>query len=98
MSANTMLACVLHGKRDLRVEEVPRPEPRPGEVAIAVELGGICGSDLHYYHDGAVGVFAVGEPMILGHEMTGRVAALGTGVTGPAVGTPVTVHPSVKGS
>jgi L-idonate 5-dehydrogenase len=97
MSANTMLACVLHGKKDLRVEEVPRPEPGPGEVAIAVELGGICGSDLHYYHDGAVGDFPVREPMILGHEMTGRVTALGAGVTGPAVGTPVTVHPSRKG-
>jgi L-idonate 5-dehydrogenase len=74
MDGTTMLACVVHGKHDLRVEEVPRPRPGPGEVAIAVELGGICGSDLHYYHRGAVGDFAVREPMILGHEMTGRVA------------------------
>jgi L-idonate 5-dehydrogenase len=96
MDGTTMLACVVHGKHDLRVEEVPRPRPGPGEVAIAVELGGICGSDLHYYHRGAVGDFAVREPMILGHEMTGRVAALGAGVAGPPIGTPVTVHPSRK--
>jgi L-idonate 5-dehydrogenase len=82
MGGTTMLACVVHGKHDLRVEEVPRPRPGSGEVAIAVELGGICGSDLHYYHRGAVGDFAVREPMILGHEMTGWVTALGAGVAG----------------
>jgi L-idonate 5-dehydrogenase len=59
-----------------------------------VSVGGICGSDLHYYHDGAVGEFKVVEPMVLGHEVVGHVAALGEGVAGPKLGTPVAVHPA----
>jgi L-idonate 5-dehydrogenase len=76
-------ACVVHGARDLRVDTLPDAEPADGEVAVEVALGGICGSDLHYYHRGAVGDFAIREPMVLGHEVVGHVA-----------GTPVAVHPA----
>jgi L-idonate 5-dehydrogenase len=89
-----MLACVAHGAGDLRLEERPAPLPGPGQVAVAISFGGICGSDLHYYHRGGVGDFRIQEPLVLGHEVVGTVAALGVGAPGPAVGTPVAVHPA----
>jgi L-idonate 5-dehydrogenase len=84
-------ACVVHGAGDLRVEEVAPAEPGPGQVAVDIAFGGICGSDLHYYHDGRVGDFRVVEPMVLGHEVAGRVATAGDGI---AAGTPVAIHPA----
>ncbi|WP_027929133.1 L-idonate 5-dehydrogenase [Amycolatopsis thermoflava] len=89
-----MLACVVHGAGDLRVENRAPAEPGEGEIAVDVSFGGICGSDLHYYHRGAVGDFHVREPLVLGHEVVGHVAALGSDVDGPAGGTPVAVHPA----
>ncbi|MDQ0751871.1 L-idonate 5-dehydrogenase [Streptomyces africanus] len=89
-----MHACVIHKAGDLRVEELTPSAPGPGEVAVTVAFGGICGSDLHYYRHGRVGDFTVREPMVLGHEIVGHVAALGPGADGPAVGTPVAVHPA----
>lgn len=89
-----MLAAVCHGKLDLRVE--PRPE-RPlaaDEVRVAVAFGGICGSDLHYYHRGAVGDFAVREPLILGHEVSGVVIETGAAVSGLALGSKAALDPS----
>jgi len=90
----SLQACVVHGAGDLRIEDRAPAAPGPGEVAIAVAYGGICGSDLHYYHRGAVGDFTVREPMVLGHEVVGRVAELGPGTPGPAVGDAVAVHPA----
>ena len=87
-------ACVVHGAGDLRVEDREAADPGPGEIAVAVALGGICGSDLHYYHRGAVGDFQVREPLVLGHEVVGHVAALGSDTTGLPVGTPVAIHPA----
>jgi L-idonate 5-dehydrogenase len=87
-------ACVVHGAGDLRVDEVEAPAPGPGRIAVDIAYGGICGSDLHYYHEGRVGDFRVVEPMVLGHEVAGRVAESGDGVAGPPPGTPVAVHPA----
>lgn len=89
-----MLACVIEGAGQLRVAERPVPEPGPGEVAVDIVYGGVCGSDLHYYHDGAAGEFTIREPLVVGHEVVGRIGALGADVTGPAVGQPVAVHPA----
>ena len=89
-----MLACVIEGAGQLRVAELERPEPGPGEVAVDITYGGICGSDLHYFHDGAAGEFAIREPLIVGHEVVGRIGALGAGVTGLEPGEPVAVHPA----
>jgi L-idonate 5-dehydrogenase len=89
-----MYACVVHAAGDLRIEEREGVDPGPGQVAVTVELGGICGSDLHYYHDGAVGDFAVREPLVLGHEVAGRIGGLGPDVTGPDVGAAVAIHPA----
>lgn len=89
-----MHACVIHGAGDLRVEERAPVTAGHGEVTVSVALGGICGSDLHYYRHGRVGDFTVREPMVLGHEIVGHVAAAGPGTDAPGAGTPVAVHPA----
>ncbi|WP_330289831.1 L-idonate 5-dehydrogenase [Streptomyces sp. NBC_00576] len=88
-----MRAVVAHGAGDLRLEERPVPQPGPGEVAVDIRYGGICGSDLHYWRHGAVGDFRLREPLVLGHEIVGRVRAAGPGTEAPPPGTPVAVHP-----
>jgi L-idonate 5-dehydrogenase len=89
-----MLAAVCHGKKDLRIEEVVDRALAPDEVRVAVAYGGICGSDMHYYHRGAVGDFAVREPMALGHEISGVVVELGSAVTGLEPGMKAALDPS----
>ncbi|MFI1539044.1 L-idonate 5-dehydrogenase [Streptomyces anandii] len=89
-----MLGCVIHGQGDLRVEELPVPEPAPGQALVAVRYGGVCGSDLHYWRHGGVGDFRLREPMLLGHEVVGTVVSYGAGARGPAPGTAVAVHPA----
>jgi L-idonate 5-dehydrogenase len=97
----TVRALVVHGALDVRLEERPAPVPGPGEVAVRVAYGGICGSDLHYWRHGRVGDFRVREPLVLGHEVVGTVAAVGqalddvwSGASAPESGTPVAVHPA----
>lgn len=92
-----MKSVVIHGAGRLEVEDRPIPEPGPGEVLIAVEFGGICGSDIAYYLHGASGTAVLEQPLVLGHEVAGRVVRVGEGVTGPSEGTPVTVHPATYG-
>ncbi len=89
-----MKAVVIHAAKDLRIEERPDEQPGPGQVEVAIEAGGICGSDLHYYNHGGFGTVRVREPMILGHEVAGTIKALGEGVSGLAVGDRVAVSPS----
>jgi threonine dehydrogenase-like Zn-dependent dehydrogenase len=67
-----MRAFLLHGAEDLRLAEVPCPEPGPGEVLVRVQRAGICGSDLHYYSHGRCGNFVPTRPFILGHEFSGK--------------------------
>jgi L-idonate 5-dehydrogenase len=87
-------AVVAYGREDLRVVDVAEPSCGPGQVAVAVEYGGICGSDLHYWRHGAVGTSVLREPMILGHEVAGRIRGLGAGVRALRAGDSVTVHPA----
>lgn len=88
------LAVIAHAADDLRVEQVPEPEPAPDEAVVAIAYGGICGSDLHYWTHGAAGQSILREPMVLGHEVVGTVLAAAADGTGPAAGTPVAVHPA----
>ncbi|NAZ87277.1 L-idonate 5-dehydrogenase [Kineococcus indalonis] len=90
-----MRAVRVHGAGDLRVEEVPTPEPGPGRVRLRVAYAGICGSDLHYLAHGANGAFVVREPLVPGHEVSAAVDADPSGELAP--GTPVTVHPATFG-
>jgi len=89
-----MKSIVIHAARDLRIEEHPSRDPGAGEVQVAVAVGGICGSDLHYFQDGGFGPVRLREPMILGHEVSGHVTALGPRVAGLKVGQLVAVSPS----
>jgi L-idonate 5-dehydrogenase len=89
-----MRAVVIHSARDLRVEPYAAAAPGPGEVLVRIEAGGICGSDLHYYQHGGFGTIRVREPMVLGHEVAGRIAAVGAGVTRVKPGMRVAVSPS----
>jgi L-iditol 2-dehydrogenase len=90
-----MRAAVLRGIGDVVVEERPVPEAGPGQVVVRVASVGVCGSDTHYYEHGRIGRFVVDSPLVLGHEASGEVAALGPGVTSPAVGQRVSIEPGV---
>ena len=84
-----MKAIRLFGPGDLRLSEMPIPEPGPGEVQIRVEAAGICGTDRHLFH----GEFPCTPPVTLGHEFSGIVTAVGAGVAVP-LGTRVTCDPN----
>lgn len=89
-----MLAGVLHGAKDLRLQQVARPDLRPGMVLLRVRRAGICGSDMHYFEHGYCGAFVPSRPFILGHEFTAEVAAVAADVSAPQVGARVTVNPA----
>ena len=89
-----MKSVVVHGPGDVRIDSRPDPVPGEGEVLLAMEWGGICGSDIAYWKHGASGTAVLRHPLVLGHEIAGRIAGLGAGVSGLAVGRPVTVHPA----
>ena len=77
-----------HGQ-PLRVEDVERPQPGPGQVLVKVAGAGVCGTELHFL-DGLL--TPATAPITLGHEVAGTVAEVGDGVTDLAVGDPVAVH------
>ena len=87
-----MKALIVYGPGDLRIDDLPRVAPQPGQVLVRNTHGGICGSDLHYYRHGAVGAFTLREPLVLGHEVVGRVELDPTG-TLPKT-TAVAIHPA----
>ena len=89
-----MRAIVIHEAGDLRVERRASGATGPGEVRVRLAAGGVCGSDLHYYNHGGFGPVRLKEPMILGHEVSGHVAEVGSGVDGLAPGDLVAVSPS----
>src|SRR5215470_7229416 len=70
---------------DLRIERIPVPEPREGEVLVKVSACGVCHTDLHVIK--AEVAFPI--PAVLGHEISGTVEAVGPGVSGFEIGAPV---------
>ncbi len=94
-----MRSAVWHGYKDVRIEEVPVPVPGPGQVRISVDWAGICGTDRHEYEGPNFiplkkphRLTGRTAPLTLGHEFTGRISALGEGVTGWRVGDRVTAN------
>lgn len=87
-----MLQQVMTAPGEIAFREVPVPQPQAGQVLVKIMKIGVCGSDIHVYH---------GEhpftkyPVTQGHEVSGKIAALGEGVTGFAVGQKVTIEPQV---
>lgn len=88
-------AAVLYGVGDLRIEERPVPQPGEREVLVEVRSVGICGSDVHYYQHGRIGDFVVKSPLVLGHESSGVVVALGGSVQSHHLGERVALEPGV---
>jgi len=89
-----MKAWVLHGKEDVRLEDHPKPEAKPGEVLIKTRRVGVCGTDVHYFMDGRSGASIPKRPFIFGHEVTGEIAEVGDGVKHLQVGMRVAIDPS----
>jgi len=89
-----MKAIVIHEPKDLRIEERSLIEPGAGQVLLKLAVGGICGSDLHYYNHGGFGTVRLREPMVLGHEVAAFVKATGAGVRDLHKGQLVAVSPS----
>jgi L-iditol 2-dehydrogenase len=89
----TMRASVLHGVGDVRLEQVPVPQLDADQVLVRIEAVGVCGSDVHYFHEGRIGSFVVEQPMILGHESAGTIVAVGAGVPDDRIGQRVSIEP-----
>ena len=89
-----MKACTIHGPKSLEIEDRPIPKPDTNDLIIRLGAGGICGSDLHYYHEGGVGDFRLKKPFILGHEVAGEVVEVGSGVESLKLGQRVAVNPT----
>ena len=95
-----MLAARLHAPRDLRVERVPAPgPPAQGQALLRVSTTGVCGSDLHLYHDARIGDTPIEAPFVIGHEFSAVVEAAAAGSLDGwhqplAAGTRVAVDPA----
>jgi L-iditol 2-dehydrogenase len=79
-----------HGGTRFTLDEAPEPVPGPGQVVVAVEAAGICGTDVH----ATQGLFPYKPPLVLGHEYTGVVRAVGRGVSKKLIGRAVACEPS----
>ncbi len=79
----------------MEIREIPVPEPKEYEVLVKLEYVGICGSDVHYFHDGRCGDFVVDGEFMLGHECAGTIEKVGSGVTKLAVGDKVALEPGI---
>jgi len=85
---------VIHAPHDLRVQALETPALQPHQLKVKVTAGGICGSDLHYYHNGGFGTVRIKEPMVLGHEVAGVIAETGSAISDIAPGTRISISPS----
>ena len=88
-----MRASVLTAPLTLSIEDVPTPPMESDEVLVEVAAVGVCGSDTHYYRHGRIGDFVVTSPLILGHELSGRIVAVGEEVPESRIGERVAIEP-----
>jgi L-iditol 2-dehydrogenase len=97
MTQTTMRVSRLYGIHDVRVEDKAVPEPGPSEVLLKIASVGTCGSDVHYYVEGAIGDQVVTDPITMGHEFSAWVAGLGEGVDAEElpIGQLVAVEPAI---
>ncbi|KAF2180708.1 GroES-like protein [Zopfia rhizophila CBS 207.26] len=93
--ATTIVASVLHGPRDLRLETRTISDPAPSELQIAIKATGVCGSDVSYYNKFRNGDLQAVMPLSLGHESAGIVVAIGEAVTGFQIGERVALEVGV---
>ncbi len=90
---DTMRAQVLLREHEVEIQQRPVPVPDPDQVLVKIESVGVCGSDVHYYQHGRIGDFLVKEPMILGHEASGTIVAVGEQVDPGRIGQRVSIEP-----
>lgn len=93
--SKTMQAFVLYPPRELRLEERPIPTINADQVLVRIRAVGVCGSDVHYWHQGRIGPVVVEGPMILGHECAGEIVEVGANVAHLRVGDRVALEPGV---
>ncbi|GAK65324.1 xylitol dehydrogenase [Moesziomyces antarcticus] len=86
---------VLQEIEKVSFEDRPVVAPKRGQVQVNIRQTGLCASDCHYLHHGRIGDFVVRKPMVLGHESSGIVTAVGEGVTTHKVGDRVALEPGV---
>ena len=89
----TQTQAFLIAERQVELRETAVPEPGPDQVLVEVAAVGICGSDVHYFDHGRIADFVVREPLVLGHEASGTIRAVGSAVTDRAVGQRVAMEP-----
>lgn len=88
-----MRASFLDKSKRIYSEEIAVPTLDADQVLVKVESVGICGSDVHYYKHGAIGPYVVEKPIILGHELSGVITAVGSDVAQSRIGSRVAVEP-----
>ncbi|KAI8144532.1 chaperonin 10-like protein [Fennellomyces sp. T-0311] len=86
---------LLNKINDLQIVELPVPTPEPGHVQVQVKATGICGSDVHLWKHGEIGIFPVTRPQLLGHESAGIVTAVAPDVTDLKVGDRVAIEAGI---
>jgi len=86
-------AALITGIGKIEMGEVPMPEPKDNEVLVKIKHVGICGADLEFYKDGAIGSWVLDFPHVLGHEPAGVVAGFGKDVKGLKEGDAVSIEP-----
>ena len=88
-----MKAAIWHGGKDIRIEDLPKPEIKEDEVLVKVRAAGICGSELHAYE-------GISErrkpPLVMGHEFAGEVAEVGRRVEGFQKGDRIVIEPITR--
>ena len=91
-----MKAAIIYKAKDIRIEDIEKPEPKSGEALIKIDSIGICGSDVHYYQHGRIGSRVITTPHILGHELSGTVAEVGKNNYGIKEGMAVGIEPAIN--
>ena len=86
-------AAVMTELEHIEIQELPEPEPGPMQAVVRIHAVGVCGSDTAYYKIGRIGDYVVDGPIVLGHEVSGEVAKIGSEVTNVAVGDRVAIEP-----
>ena len=88
-----MSASVLIASHQIELRSIPVPTPDADQVLVRVAAVGVCGSDVHYYEHGRIGPYVVNGPLILGHELSGRIESVGSNVDPSRVGERVAIEP-----
>ncbi|ODU03680.1 MAG: hypothetical protein ABS81_13385 [Pseudonocardia sp. SCN 72-86] len=91
MTETGLAAVVREYNAPMEIVEYPVPEPEPGALTVAVDVASVCGTDVHGWQGQYAGVLPIELPLILGHEVVGRVTAIGDGADTDSLGQPLAV-------